>query len=253
MSGPTRNVCVAHACAGYTGYGASCNAAGVCEVVEQVKYFLAVSVPQTSSFAPGLTYGFPDGTLEASTLKRASCLGCLRLPNPQEIYGTLTTTSAVAALLGKPLGDAEEVALPTRASLRPLLTLGDRTFDARLLGLPLDLNFSVPVADERARIRGPFGAPQPGFRLLVTPMNYELDVQPVESLAGQFPPVTLPYPVDEESQRQTGLQTFAGKVAEAQLDATADRVAVIESNSRDLRGWDLFLRASNSRSPASAP
>jgi hypothetical protein len=247
----TANRCPTHACDAYQGYAARCDELGVCILDEGLTYFLSVSVPLSSSFAPGLTYGFPPGTLLPNTIQVRPCLGCLRLPYPQVIYGELNATAGVSDAVGQPLGSQPSTTLPASGTLRPLFPIGERSVDARTLGLPFDLALSTPVPDDRpsAAPLGPFGTPKPLFRFLVPPARYELDVRPVETLAERYPPVAQSFTVSEQDRTATGLSAYVARVAEDNLERP---VAEVRAEARDLTGFSAYVRLSGAQTRVSS-
>lgn len=220
-----------------------------CTVDGTATYLLAVTVPGSSRFASNTTFIFPPGTQSDNTIRTGEFAGALRLPQLQEINGSVVVQKALVTQLGRPLGVNGDVTLPVRAVLRPLYPFdGSGTpVDARSLGLPLDVVVSEPVLYENQQPPGPGNSAQSQFRFLVPPMRFELVATPQGGLATTYPPVVQSSAVVETDVRGTGSVRFPTVLGPADLSPSSDRTATFASETRDLAGWTGYLQISSTK------
>ncbi|NOU31565.1 MAG: hypothetical protein HOO96_27000, partial [Polyangiaceae bacterium] len=224
-----------------------CNPPLGCTGTGALPYLLTVTVPGSSRFASNMTFVFPPGS--DNRIRSGEFEGALRLPQLQEINGSVVVQEALIKQLGRPLGVKADATLPVRAVLRPLYPFdGSGTpVDARTLGLPLDLVVSEPVLYENQQPPGPGNSPQSQFRFLVPPMRFELVATPQGGLATTYPPVVRSDAVVEKDVRGTGSVPFPTVLGPADLSPSSDRTATFASETRDLAGWTGYLQISSTK------
>jgi hypothetical protein len=192
------NQCDESACSLYEPYNRRFAAAaceeGECRVTAAIdRTIYAISVPQTSYFAPGVTFLLYEKDVRNLSAPCALAVPCISLPlalhaEGQYVPGGAVVGSAIKADLGNGF---LATALPVSAAYFPLVQLRDgRYADAASLGMG-----ALPIVADKVSFppgvgaAGPFGGASPGFRATLAPGSYARTLLP-EPAFDVFPPDT---------------------------------------------------------------
>jgi hypothetical protein len=194
------NACPAHVCTAYAPYEpglaqAQCTQ-GVCTIAASLDYVLVVTLPETSFFAPTMTFAITsDKLFSRSTVQDCTPNGtpespvpCARLPDVGVVSGQYLAFPSAQSDVGFALGNGPAVtAIPTNVTYRPLWTSGTTSMDATSIGIPL-LPVRVGPAVAQSDTPGPSGGPSVAFQGTVPPGTYERTIAAQPPFDSAFPP-----------------------------------------------------------------
>jgi hypothetical protein len=249
-----QNRCPAFACKAYSGVATTCeSSSGACVASSAPPFWLVVNLPRTSFFAAESTFVFPAGTLKENLKASLQCTldRCFIPPHLTVRSARYVVPPELAPIVGRSLSPgAESVALPIQAKWTPLVSVEGRSVPAYLLGLPYE-PFVANVISYDDTLKGPGGTDAATMRAILTPMNYQLSIEPEGQLAELYPPY-----ISEETvprvNRLTISPTEALQLAPKDLDPEVDRtLRLTASNGRDLSNFRAFIRRRDTKARVS--
>jgi hypothetical protein len=244
------NVCPAHPCSAYQPYvadgsAAQCNA-GFCQVAATLDYTLVVAIPETSYFAPGMTFVVPFSSLFQTPTKACPAGTCGHLPNISVVGGEYWPLPSVQAPAKANYYLGDMIVVPVQTVFRPLSSVGggSTSEEAALLGLPLlpTLASVVPFTSifTSGGLPGPDGDPNVAFHAELPPGKYERTIMPDPPFDAYFPP-RIDTPTLTSGTLAPTLETLVSFDTMGGESPADEELTVMREDGASLEGWTAYL------------
>lgn len=221
--------------------GAAC-VLGRCESSRVPSFVLSVTLPATALYAPNMTFLFRSEDFATIQRVTAKCptlsKRCFVIPRATVYSGGLGLTEETQARLGIPLGPGTR-GVPVRVMVIPRWTLGETSYDASDIGLPVAPELASPFIPNDSD-------PVTGYRVALAPLSYRLAVMPASQMPFRVPTMFLEREVVARTTTKEFLETLVIGQGGTPLDVAQVPDPVLSTEFRDFKGFTTYLRSQQS-------